>query len=145
MNFTLSVIFYWFLFKSKGAEMKLVVWRLDSKSLKMHLRWSKQSFSLQWTSKLRKSLRMQILCKHKSFSIKQIKRRAFPFQSTQNETTNYFTKISLFRFKALNHYKKQTFSKRDFFIYFLQNTQNQWKWLTLRSTNYKNLFEVEAY
>ena len=55
-------------------------------------------------------------CKHKSFLTNKLKEE-FLFQCTQNETTSYFHKNFLFHSNT-QMLPKQTFSKRDFFIFY---------------------------
>ena len=61
---------------------------------------------------------MQILCKHKSFLIKQIKRRAFVLSNALKTRQLVISQKFPFSFQSTQPLQKQTFSKRDF-LYFL--------------------------
>ena len=65
---------------------------------------------------------MQTLGKHKSFSIKQIKRRAFPFPKHSKTRQLAISHKFPFSFQSTQSLQKQTFPKEIFFLYFVNKT-----------------------
>ena len=122
--------------------MKLMVWRLDSKSLKKCTKDDKQSFPFN-EFLARKEFENANACKHKSFLTNKSKEELFVFSNAlKTRQLVMFTKNSLF-FQTFKYYKNKLFSKRDF-LFFIKHSK-LWKNLILRSINYKKLFEVKSY
>lgn len=104
---------------------------------------TKQSFPFN-EPLARKKFENENTCKHKSFLTNKLKEELLSFPMHSKRDNQLFSQKFPFSFQSTQPLQKQTFSKRDFFYFFIKHSK-LCKRLTLRSINYKNLFEVKAY